>query len=642
MDKLKIPIDLDDKQARAAIRRLTGDVRAEAKDGTAVVEQAASDRTKADKDAAKAAAKAAKELAAERVRAERTADREIERLFADTARTIKQGEKDIERQVKQSAAEKTRAEKEHYGKLVAGAKEATRVEKMMAQEAENAQKKQAGMVEGLMGISTAMIGLQSASQFFALFTQHFDKIRMDAYQAAEDVMRMRGAVRELAALRGDLGKTGETLTHVGEISAQTLQKPEESQQMLEAGLGIGELAIGEGGTMTKEEFDKAIIAAGKMHTMEGGPAKAYGAMVGQLALSSKGKMTAEDMQAKLSKMFAIQQPGGFENFGQAAAQYARVQPLVQSGVLSPEQAMGLLSAMSIASPEEAGTMVEQFTRATMAGRLRERGMKVPEGVEAEKSAEYMKSIGADKLSDPIEIGMKIADDLKAQEAKAVAKGQKFDTYGYLQTHGFVNQQDINTVMLFSSMRNRGRLKKIEEAETTEPERGSIDKHFEQRVSKDPFLQGRAAELAEQLATMKQGVENEALRASRRAAFARLKQHGKISGSFDEWEKTGATQATLQDIQPWAPNYHSQVDVESDQYLEMERRRLGLARPHAAGSEQYRRELANSVRDAGGNVTLGVMDQLKEAAADLKEAAREQKAVSRKPTEAMVPRPSGRF
>ena len=35
-------------------------------------------------------------------------------------------------------------------------------------------------------------------------------------------------------------------------------------------------------------------------------------------------------------------------------------------------------------------------------------MKMPEGVEFQKSADYMKSIGADKMTDPIEIGKTIA------------------------------------------------------------------------------------------------------------------------------------------------------------------------------------------------------------------------------------------
>ena len=115
------------------------------------------------------------------------------------------------------------------------------------------------------------------------------------------------------------------------ISAQTLQTPEEAQHIEEAGLGIGELAIGPGGKMTRAELEKSLISAGKMQTMEGGPAEAYGAMVGQLALSSKENLTADQMQGKMNRMFQIQQPGGFKNFGQAAQQYTKIQPLIQSG-----------------------------------------------------------------------------------------------------------------------------------------------------------------------------------------------------------------------------------------------------------------------------------------------------------------------
>jgi hypothetical protein len=325
-----------------------------------------------------------------------------------------------------------------------------------------------------------------------------------------------------------------------------------------------------------------------------------------------------------------------------------VQPLVQSGVLSPEDAMSLLSTMSVASPEEASTMVEQFTRATMAGRLRERGMKVPEGIEFQKSAEYMKSIGADKLTKPQEIGKRIAADLKSKEADAKKSGKEFSVYDYLRTHGFVNEKDVETVMLMTGLKNSDKLQKIEEAQNAPVETspmGVLDKRMEERVRKEPFLQSRATELSEQLAEAKQGVENEALRTSRRAAFARLKGQGKISGSFQEWEDTEADswKKAMQDANPLAPNYHSQVDLMSDQFLEVQRRHLGIARPSGQlGAEGYRRELANSVRDNGGDVAMGVIEDLKEAAKDFREAAREQRGAKKeKPVALVPPKPPGR-
>jgi hypothetical protein len=200
------------------------------------------------------------------------------------------------------------------------------------------------------------------------------------------------------------------------------------------------------------------------------------------------------------------------------------------------------------------------------------------------------------------------------------------------------------VMLFSSMRNKGRLDKIKEAETAPMDEGGIDRLFEERRNKDPMLQGRATELAEQLATAKQGAENEPLLNSQRAAFARLKQQGKISGSFDEWSKTSAMQATMQDLNPFAPNYHSQVELESDQYLEMERRRLGIERPRAGGAQQYRRELAKNVRDAGGDVTLGIEGDLAEGAKEFREAVREFRKANtekEKPNNLPAPQPVSR-
>jgi hypothetical protein len=480
-----------------------------------------------------------------------------------------------------------------------------------------------GAAMSVAKMTAGMLGMSSVESVIGQISGHFAKIRQDGFKAAEDVLRMRGIIRELTALRGEMGSNGPTLAHVMSIAARTLQTPKEAGQMESAGLGIGELALGPGGNMTREAFEKAMIAAGRMQTMEGGPAEAYGAMMGQLAISATGPMTAEDAQAKLYKMFQIQQPGGFKNFGQAASQFAKIQPLIQSGVLTAEQGMSLLSTFSVASPEEAGKMVDSFVRTTMAGRLRERGMKVAEGVETQKSAAYMKSIGADKLVDPTEIGKRIAADLDEKRQAAAGRGEQFDVYAYLQTHGFNEQMGRDVTMLFAGMKNRGSLAKIEAAQNAPVEPDAIDKLFEKRLGKDLFLKGRAGQLSEQMAGTKQGMAEEPLVAAQRAAFARLKSQGKISGTFEKWRNQNWLQSTASDL--FFGGSSMQVAGETALSLGREGRCLGIKVPEKSGfGHDETADLARRVRDAGGDVTAGVTNDLAAAAADLREAARELK------------------
>ena len=208
-------------------------------------------------------------------------------------------------------------------------------------------------VKSLVQMGAAMMGLQSAGSVFHAIVDDFDKSRQYSAKVVEDLFKMRGAIRELAALRGEMGVTGPTAAHVLGVSAQTLQSTEEVNQMEQAGLGVGELAIGK--TISKGEFDKAMVAAGKMQTLEGGSSDAYGRLTGQIALQSDHQMNAAEVQARLDRLFKIQQPGGFTNMSHAASQFAELNGHIMNQILTPEQAMGTLSAFSVSSPGQAAT-----------------------------------------------------------------------------------------------------------------------------------------------------------------------------------------------------------------------------------------------------------------------------------------------
>jgi len=458
----------------------------------------------------------------------------------------------------------------------------------------------------------AMLGLQSAQQIVSTFVAHFDKIREDAFKATEDVMRMRGAVRELQALRGEMGQTGKGVSHVFDIARQTLQSTEDVQAMEQEGLGTGELAIKD--DADKAEFAKAMVAAGRMQTVFGGSAAPYGKMMGQIALQSKGPLDAANMEGQANRLFQIQQPGGFRNMESALKQYSSLNPLVMNGVYTPEEAMGLASAFSVSSPEEAGTKAEQFTRSVMAGRVRSRGMSVGEGVDMERTDAYFKELGIDEQDSAIQRGKKIADDLARQKAAAEANGKRFNTTEYLMLHGFTNQQDALAIMDFAGLRNSGRLEKIEEAQNAALDPGAITRRFNERVKADNSLKDRQAELLSETAGAGQGLEEEPLVIAQKAAFGRLKAQGKITGTFKEWRNKGFLERTTQDILFGGLN--EQVNRETYKSLFSESSRLGIAdRPYSSfgATEGEMRTMAQRVQGAGGDITRGTAEALDKAA-----------------------------
>ena len=372
----------------------------------------------------------------------------------------------------------------------------------------------------------AMLGLSSAQGVVSIFVEQMQRAKEYATKTSDAIQDIRDNIRELQALRGELGVTGPGISHVFDVASKTLQKPEEVQAMESAGLGVGELAIGK--TISKANFDRAMQAAGKMQSLEGGDAGAYGQLMGQIALQAEGKLTPEEAEGKLNRLFQIQQPGGFKTMSQAIGQYGKSNPLVSNKVMSPEEAMGLLSAMSVNSPDEAATQSQQFTRAILAGRLKARGMAVGPDVDFEKTSDYMKGLGITDKDGVMSMGKKIADDL----AKNTGQGKQ-NAHDYLLTHGFGNQEDRLAIMSYAGLRNTGRLEKIEAAMNAPLDNGAISRRFNERMARDPFFARRAAELSEKAAISSGARRSRTSRTSSRSAYARLKAQGKVSGSYDE-------------------------------------------------------------------------------------------------------------
>jgi hypothetical protein len=583
-----------------------------------LAKEAAAASTRADKEAAAAKTKSDKETAAAKIKSDKEA--------ADSA---------------------IRLAREEMNSKRFAAREAAR----FAKEQEAAQRSQNSAVRdsisGIVSMGAAMLGLKSAQEVTSAFVGQFDKISQFAFKTAEDILKMRGAVRELAALRGELGSTGPTAAHVFDMQAKTLLSTEDATAMEQEALGVGELAIGK--TTSREDFMKALESTGKLATMEGGSAKAYGALQGQLYLQADHQMSPEELQARMERMRHIIQPGAFSSLGQAQEQFGEMNGLVQNGIVSSEQGMGMLSAFSLSSKGQAGTMANQFVRATLGNQIRARGGAVSPELETEKTYEYMKELGVDKTNDPFVIGGAIAADIKKRQATE----KDFSPYRHLQLHGFGNQQDRDVLMTFAGLTNNGRYQKIKAAQDEAlaigaPGQGVTDARFADRVAKDPFLLNRQAETLNQLGKAKVGLSEEPLLIAQRAAHARLVARGEYKGDFEEWRTTGTFARVAHDAVAggYDPrtghevNTYRSVDDELKRTLGAEAKRLDIPTPvgyfSRFSTEGQDRELAQKISDRGGNLSGDMARDLKDIAASLKKIA--DQAENRPTAPAGVPAP----
>jgi hypothetical protein len=491
-----------------------------------------------------------------------------------------------------------------------------------------------GSVLGIASMAAGMVGLQSASGFLAATEEQFKKIEGDAAKTAEEILRMRNLVRELAALRGDMGQSGETTAEVMAMSAKTLQSPEEVIAMQQHALGTGELAIGR--TISRKEFMKGLEAAGKQQSMEGSDAGAYGDIAGLLALESKKKnLSGEELQALVGREFDIQQPGRFASFAQAAAQRAKLTGYVQAGDLPGEEASRLNSFFSLAGPEEAGTATDQFIRATLGRKLRNRNVQLSADVDSERTAEYYKGLGADKLHDPEAIGKLVAEDVKKQMAKAKGASQEFSVRDYLTTRGFGNEQELKQLELFVAGQLTGSYDPIEKAGTKKlaigaPGHGVIDERFEDSLRRNPELQNRRAERLAKLGEMKAGAEEEPWLIAAKSAHAQLVAEGKYKGDFKEFQESSAPGRGIKDVgtrilDPGREmSYFSDIDKEIDRHLNAEAKRLGVPTV-TQNRENYneresQRRTARAIASKGGDLTGVTAQQMSEAAEKLNAAA----------------------
>jgi hypothetical protein len=588
------------------------------------------DREQARSEAAyvksvKTMARAEKELEGQKAKATQKAlsdqDKE-EQAYVRAVKMKLRAEKQIEDEKERAARKAQREQEKSEAAYVRAVRQQLNAQKQLEDQHMRGAEAAAAQTAGVVKMGLALVGLNSGAMIIGALAEHFDKIRQDAFRAAESVMQMRGAVRELQALRDEFGKTGPGVAHIMKGAAETLQTPEEFKQMELAGLGVGELAIGKGKgkTMDRAGFEEFMKSAGKKQAMEGGDAGAWGEMAGLIALQSKERMTPEEAEAKLERLFQIQKPGAFTSMTQAIGQYKKLGGMISNDILTPEEGMGLVSAQASAGvKEEAGTHAEQLARAMLAGRLKARGIKLAADVDAEKTSQYMEKLGI-KAEHTV---MQRAAIVSADVARNTGAGKENATE-YLIRHGFGNEEERQAIMGYSGLKSAGKLEKIEAAQNALPQPGVISKEFEEWKKTDNLARNRQIDLIREAGRTKVGLEEEPLVLAQKAAFHKLYAEGKIKGTFEEWQANesglgGFANRFIENT--FFGDYHQQVNREAGNALKAERDRLGLPKEGDWFGDEYgaMKQTAQAVQRAGGDVTGGNSDALlRELIAAIKE------------------------
>lgn len=581
MKELDIKINLDKSQAVAEVKAFASAQKQAIKDVQAAEIKAAKDglddfyqRMTAEKKAAQEAAKEVTAAARVKAKAEKDAAKEA----ADALRMKVKAEKDAATAATKEATAAARAKAKIEKDAV---KEHAAAIKAKSDAEEKASEKSISLAKAVGGFALSMLGIDSAKAVISAIADSFDMARESAYSASKMVTDYRESLLELAALKGKVGQTTEVTKEEIAFITQTHQKPEDARKYQLAVLGAMEAAVGN--QITEDEAKKATVLGGKFQAVEGGEAGAHGRLVGMLPLLSDKKITGEQVFQKTQQLYNIQKPGQFATFTQAIDQYAKLMPLIQSGVLDEMGAMALLTGYS-ASPEEAATKVEQLARATSGSVGRTTGGKAKGGMARN---EYIKSLGLTdeklkhiKASDlVVTIGNAIADDLIDQEKKAAERGEELNPLEYLQKKGYVQQEDRNALLQYTGLRKS---KLLEEkflplaAPEALPDAEKATEDIEEKIKHEPHIRARDAAFAEQVANIAVGAgQEEVLRDVMQSAFARVRARpgGKQELPFETYEQVQG----LGSLDPGnlLHGYRRKVAIEAQRGLAVEAARVGV-------------------------------------------------------------------
>jgi hypothetical protein len=396
---------------------------------------------------------------------QRIIDRAVTREMNAQARLIQQQDRDASRATQRATREADRRAVNEAKAAQRIADQRKRIERDLdADIARQREKIETGgdpdtALTKLMKFGAAVGVIKGVAQAFIDFNENI-------IQSSRLVTEYQEALRELAALRGHPGDTGEEMRADLEFRAKTKQTAQESRALREEAYNVGQVSIDtvdaagkvmSKGVMDPKEFEQAVQYTGMMQSVYGGDAKVMGQMIGTIPqIAGKGRMTGKEAFTYQSQLFDIFQLGGF-SASAGAQQFSTIAPYIGPDLMGGQQAAALMAAYSNRDPARGATRVEQMVRATVGAQGRMRGARL-EGIDTQKTGEYLKSIGADKLKDPVAVMKKISDDLMRagydpnKKEEDMTEDELQSVFTYLGSKGYGGQEEKQAILGFHQMR----------------------------------------------------------------------------------------------------------------------------------------------------------------------------------------------
>jgi hypothetical protein len=491
-----------------------------------------------------------------------------------------------------------RAAQKSADKQAEAAKKAADAAIREAERAAAAQGKAAeGQADSLKNLALGWASLGTAQKVLDFFYERFHAMRADITESVKDLEGFRKSVLGLAALNDRLGNTtAETRANL-EFRQKTLQGREEATQFQEGILNTGQAAIGR--KIAREEFDRLAVKGGAFQAAVGGPAETHGEFLGalpSLMKTANGQLLkAEDVFAKQQQVFDILQKGG-SSLSSGAGQLLKNSSLTAAGLYRDiAQQAALQSAFSLKAPESAGTLVDQFTRATVGALGKMRGS----GVEGdEKQAEYLRGLGATDQMDPVQIGRLISADIARQQREDATRGLTTNPYAYLGHHGFVDQETKMALMQFHALntpdaRGLSEYGVFEGLAAARPTAAGAEQKIREFQAVDPAAAAQRNKLAEDAAKAAQGAgAPEYYQHLKELAANRLLARGEIYGE-------GKTGREL--VEYWESGMLNYISGTGSAQIAEEARKILEEQATAAGVKTTK---TGYTRGAGGQAVAG--------------------------------------
>lgn len=606
---------------------------------------AATERAKAREAAA--AERAAKQQTAsqerEAAKRQQMIDRAVTREMNQTVRSIQQQERAAQQQT-------ARLQREADRRVAAEAKAAERIKQSREKAEREADEHIAKMRQEIDSGAAAsgigkLVAFGAAVGVIKAVAQAFIDFNNNVIESSRLVTQYQEALRELAALRGHPGDTAKEMKEDLAFRSATLQTAAESRALREEALNVGQVSLDttdasgkviSKGKMSAADFDEAMKYTGMMQAVFGGDAKVMGQMIGTVPqIAGKERMTGKEAFTYQSQLFDIFNLGGF-GASEGAKQFSTIAPYIGPDLMGGQQAAALMSAYSNRDPARGATRVEQLVRATVGAQGRMRGARL-EGVDTQKTGEYLKSIGADKLKDPVEIAQKISDDLAKQgydpnkREEDMTDDERMSIFTYLGSKGYGGQEEKQAILGFHQMRDnlenkflpmvqgRGGLKEGDP-------RKRAGKTFDEAMT--PILAGQASSdvLQERSVGVLKDIADAAEGAGgagtfdrlSRAAFERARAEGK-------WYAKGGKYEDLNSINPLNVGYNAALSGDVMQDLTRRGRAVGLQsyesfEPALALTASARgksmQEYERMILERGGQKSINPEESLKNSDASL--------------------------